>query len=276
MAEDKGNEASRREATTNGWEKWAVWYERNWRPVMQWMSENCGASAGQTALDLACGTGQPGFDVARRVGAAGKLIAVDNSADMLGSAERLARAAAIDNIEFRMLDMHDLAGIADASIEAATCGFALMFSPEPGKVLRELHRVLKPRARLALSVWTEPARNPWITSVFGALAQVVPQPAVDPRAPGVFRLAAPVEMEALLRDAGFDEVGVTALEMVLEARSRDEYWQIMLDMAGPLRRAVSGLSAADAARVRDHLFEALGPNEPVRVRAAPLVATGCK
>src|SRR5690349_1092366 len=125
-------------ATTNvsvapGWEKWAAWTLRQQEAVVDWLCRSAGVAPGMTVLDVATGVGQPALQVATRVLPGGKVIATDVAADMLAACERRARAATITNIEFRELDMHDLRGIADASIDAVTCGFALMFSPDPVK-----------------------------------------------------------------------------------------------------------------------------------------------
>src|SRR5688572_3734571 len=133
----------------HGWEKWSEWYAREWRPVMEWMARESGAGPGQVALDLACGSGQPAFLVASRLRPGGKVLAIDISAEMLDVAGRLARAEGIDNLELREGDIADLSAIPDASVDAATCGFALMFCPDPVRVARELYRVLRPGARFA-------------------------------------------------------------------------------------------------------------------------------
>ncbi|HTM19902.1 MAG TPA: methyltransferase domain-containing protein [Kofleriaceae bacterium] len=260
----------------HGWEKWNDWYRREWRPVMEWMARASGAAPGQTALDLACGSGQPGFLVARAVGPGGKVIAIDISAEMLDVARRLAPEEGLDNLEFREGDIADLAGIADGSIDAATCGFALMFCPDPVRVARELHRVLRPGARFALCVWGDPARNQFLNSMFGAIGQVLQAPPPDPAAPGPYRLSGPGELESVLRAGGFTDVRTEVVDVTFAMPTREMMWEMFLDCGAPARRAVQGTTAENAARIKQAYFAALGPDEPTRVLATPLCATGVR
>jgi SAM-dependent methyltransferase len=260
----------------NGWEKWNEWYRREWRPVMEWMARESGAGPGHTALDVACGTGQPAFLVARRVGRGGNVIAVDVAADMVEACGRLARAEGIENLEVRELDMHDLRGIPDASIDAVSMGFALMFSPDPVRVVRELYRVMKPGARFALAVWGDSTRNAFLNTMFGSIGEILGGPPPDPAAPGPNRLAPPGELEAVLIAGGFTDVRIEIVEMTLVSETRAKHWEMFLDMGAPARRAIEAAGPERAERIREKLFVALGPAEPVRVLATPLCATGVR
>jgi SAM-dependent methyltransferase len=260
----------------HGWEKWNDWYRREWRPVMEWMVRESAAAPGQTALDVACGTGQPAFLVARRVAPGGRVIAVDVSAEMLEVCGRLARAEGIDNLELRELDMHDLAGVPDASIDAVTLGFALMFSPDPVRVVRELHRVMKPGARFALAVWGDAPRNAFLNTMFASIGQVLGLPPPPAGAPGPYALAAPGALEAVLREGGFTDVRAELVEMTLVSESRASHWQMFLDMGAPARRAIEATTPERAELIRDKVFAALGPTEPVHVLAIPLCAAGVR
>jgi SAM-dependent methyltransferase len=260
----------------NGWEKWNEWYRREWRPVMEWLARESGAAPGHNALDVACGTGQPAFMVARLVAPGGKVIAVDVAADMLEACGRLARVEGVENLELSEGDMHELRGIPDASIDAVTMGFALMFSADPVRVIRELHRVMKPGARFALAVWGDPARNAFLNTMFGSIGEVLGTPQPDPKAPGPNRLADPGELAAVLRAGGFTDFRSEIVEMTLVSESRARHWEMFLDMGSPARRAIEAAGPERAERVRQKFFAALGSAEPVHVLATPLCATGVR
>lgn len=95
--------------------------------------------------DLGCGTGAVSAAIAPFVS---RVIAVDNSAAMLAAARR--RLAGLDQVEVRRGDLERLP-IGDSELDAATLTLVLPYLPEPGRVLAELHRVLKPRARLLIT-----------------------------------------------------------------------------------------------------------------------------
>jgi ubiquinone/menaquinone biosynthesis C-methylase UbiE len=95
-----------------------------------------------TVGDLGCGTGQIAEALApftRRV------IAVDDSAAMLGAARR--RLGGRDNVEVRAGQVESLP-IGDAELDAAILFLVMHFVADPLLPLLEAHRVLKPGGRL--------------------------------------------------------------------------------------------------------------------------------
>ncbi len=246
--------------------------------MIEWILREARVAPGMTALDVGSGTGLPGLDVARAV-RPGKVIATDVAVEMLAGLERRARTAGITNVEVRELDMHDLQGIGNASIDAVTSSFTLMFSPAPARVLGEIQRVLRPGGRLALSVWDGPDANPFFTTMFGAVAKLVPTTLPAPGAPGPFGLAAPGALEQAVRAAGFRDVRVEPVPYVWEFDSIDQHWEINSELAPPLARAKATLPPDELARLRAELASALAPymeGSKLRIPATPLCAAGTK
>jgi SAM-dependent methyltransferase len=104
---------------------------------------------GHVLLDLACGRGGYGLEIAHRSGA--RLVGVDFSGEAVRQAreyaERLGRVA-----EFRVGDL-GATGLADASVNAVMCIDAVQFAQPSAAVYRELHRVLAPAGRAVLTCW---------------------------------------------------------------------------------------------------------------------------
>jgi SAM-dependent methyltransferase len=164
----------------------------------------------------------------------------------------------------------------DASFDAATCRFGLMFCPEPVRAASEVCRVLKPGARFALAVWDVPDKNPFFTSISSVLAQFVPMPPPDPTAPGVFRLAPPGELERVLRAAGFFDIAIEPRPMRLTYDSLEDYWRIQTDLAAPLRAALASMTPDRVEDLKRQVFAALGPHmqgDAVTLAAVPLCAS---
>ena len=92
--------------------------------------------------DLGCGTGQMTAALAPFVR---HVIAVDGSAAMLQAAKK--RLHGLENVELRRGDLESLP-IDDGRLDAATLGLVLHHLAEPGRVLSEVSRVLKPGGRL--------------------------------------------------------------------------------------------------------------------------------
>jgi SAM-dependent methyltransferase len=260
----------------NGWDKWGDLYAEQWSPIMEWMCRAAGLAPGMRVLDLACGTGQPALPAAKKVRPGGMVVATDVDPTMLRATERRAREMALDNVEVREMNMHAI-GFPDASFDAVTVGFALMFSPEPEKVASEIRRVLKPGGRFALCVWDVPAKTPFLTTVFGALAEVAPSPPPPPEAPGPFRLSQPGALESVLNAAAFRDVTIEPVPFTAESASVEDHFQMFYDMV--LKSKVDALSDADRARLRERFASALSPylvDGRVRISLTPLAASGCR
>ena len=265
-------------AAAAGWERWGDWFDRHSGNLAGWLCDAAGIKAGQTVLDLACGSGNPAATAAERVRPGGRVVATDLSPDMVAVTKRKAQTLGLDNLEAREMDMQALA-FPDASFDGATCRFGLMFCPDPVKAVSEIRRVLKPGARFATAVWDVPAKNPFFTAITAVLGEFVALPPPDPTAPGVFRLAPPGELERVLKAGGFSSVAVEARPITLTYGSLEEYWQIQTDLAAPLRGAIASLSPDKIQQLKAKMFEALKPHldgTAVKLAAVPLCASAVR
>jgi ubiquinone/menaquinone biosynthesis C-methylase UbiE len=94
--------------------------------------------------DLGCGTGQMSESLAPHVA---RVVAVDGSADMLQAAR--TRLQACGNIDLRQGALEALP-LAAAELDAAVVSLVLHHQPEPGLVVSEAARVLRPGGRLLI------------------------------------------------------------------------------------------------------------------------------
>lgn len=88
--------------------------------------------------DLGCGTGNAAEHLAPWVR---RVVAVDRSEPMLEAARK--RLAGVSNVEFVAGELEELP-LGDASVDAAVCALVLHHVEEPGRVLGEMRRVLRP------------------------------------------------------------------------------------------------------------------------------------
>jgi demethylmenaquinone methyltransferase/2-methoxy-6-polyprenyl-1,4-benzoquinol methylase len=97
-----------------------------------------GLMPGDTALDLACGTGSLTRRLAEKVGPEGYVLGVDFSKEML----RVARSA--PNIEYRLGDATDLQGVPSGAFDAATIAYGTRNIPDLDALFSEMARTLRP------------------------------------------------------------------------------------------------------------------------------------
>lgn len=188
---------------------------------------------GEIVLDLGSGGGMDAFIAGPRVGARGRVIGVDMTAEMLAKARRntaaYAQRTGLDNVEFRLGEIEHLP-VADASVDVVISNCVLNLSPDKPQVWREIARVLKPGGRVAVSDLALLRPLPediasMVEALIGCVAGAV--------------LAE--ETEGMARAAGLADI-------VLE--KKDEYMRAMTSFEDPLYRKIAeslpeGTSPAD-------------------------------
>ncbi|MEP0842608.1 MAG: arsenite methyltransferase [Phycisphaerae bacterium] len=109
---------------------------------------------GEVVLDLGSGAGFDVFLAGPKVGAAGRVIGVDMTPEMLSRARRqidaYRRRTGLDNVEFRLGEIEHLP-VADAAVDVVISNCVINLSPDKPRVWREIARVLKPGGRVAVS-----------------------------------------------------------------------------------------------------------------------------
>ncbi|MBW7866109.1 MAG: arsenite methyltransferase [Candidatus Hydrogenedens sp.] len=109
---------------------------------------------GEVVLDLGSGGGFDVFIAAQKVGPEGRAIGVDMTPDMLmrarGNVPAFRERTGLDNVEFRLGEIEHLP-LADRSVDVIISNCVINLSPDKAQVWREMHRVLKPGGRVAVS-----------------------------------------------------------------------------------------------------------------------------
>ena len=109
---------------------------------------------GEVVLDLGAGGGFDCFIAGPKVDAAGRVIGVDMTPDMLGKARRNIEAyqkqSRLNNVEFRLGEIEHLP-VEDASVDVVISNCVINLSPDKPQVWREIARVLRPGGRVAVS-----------------------------------------------------------------------------------------------------------------------------
>jgi len=107
-----------------------------------------GSVEGKRILELGSGTGRLAVSLAQQ---GAKVISVDSSPERVADARAVAEAADV-RIEYHQGDLADLAFIRGDQIDLAISVYALAAVSDLGRVFRQVNRVLRSEATLALSL----------------------------------------------------------------------------------------------------------------------------
>jgi SAM-dependent methyltransferase len=204
--------------------------------------EHARLEPGLRVLELACGTGDPALEIARRVGPDGRVTATDLSPQMLGECRKNASAAGIANMDFAAVDAENLQFDRE-SFDRVTSRLGVMYFVDVQRALAEFKRVLVPDGIVALQAWGLPDESPYFMNAVGPFLRRLSPPPPPADAPTPLRFAPPGKLVGALTAAGFSDIREDRRTTVLPwPGPPNELWQHLSEIAVPLRPLFDGLS----------------------------------
>lgn len=208
----------------------------------------------ESALDIATGPGEPAMSIARMVGGDGQVVGIDVSEKMVEIAARIAKERRIPNVEFRVMDAEKM-DFPDDTFDLATSRFGFQIFTNPETVAKETLRVLKPRGRIGVTIWSTADKATAIHAVVGAMLEFA-EPDESGYLPTPYELGGPGEMTKLLEDTGFHDAVETRRTHAMAFRDEHAYFDILVKgtpIGHSIKEEDPAVQAKILARTRENL-----------------------
>lgn len=217
------------------------------RDFLDWLDP----AAGQSWLDVGCGTGALSAAIIGRCSPT-LLTGIDPSAGFLAT----ARARIADpRAHFEQGDGQALP-LARGALDVAVSGLVLNFVGNPGAMLGEMRRVLRPGGTVALYVWDYAGKMQLMRHFWDAAAAL--DPAARELDEGVrFPICRPDALAALFRDAGLETIATAPIDVPTVFRDFEDYWTPFLGGQGPAPGYCMSLPDERRLALRERLRAAL-------------------
>src|SRR6266852_131573 len=203
---------------------------------------------GERVVDIACGTGIVARTAANRVGNNGRVAGVDLNPTMLEVAAR-ASAGSRPSIEWLEAKAESVP-FEEESFDVVLCQQGLQFFPDRSGALREMRRLLAPRGRVLISVWTDVGRG--FDALASALGRLISAEAGAALAKGPASLRDGEEISRRMKEACFSDLSLETVTVQMRFPSAAEFVRRYVN-ATPLAGAVGQATQA----ARDQLIEDL-------------------
>jgi SAM-dependent methyltransferase len=237
-----------------GWERRRSWLIDLTGSVNDWLVEAADPQPGQTYLDIAAGTGDLGFAIAKRVGEEGRVISSDFAPEMVEAARRGGESLGLTNVEYRVLNAERM-DLDDDSVDGVVCRWGYMLMADPAAALKETRRLLRDGGPLAFVVWAGPDRNQWIALPAMTLVERGHMPPPEPGAPGILSMGDPDRIRDLVRQGGFADPEPQEITFQFRWPDAEDFWDQLVSMAGPLARAINALDEEEREATRTAIME---------------------
>ncbi len=228
------------------------------------LADLAGITAGQTVLDVGCGTGLLTAELVDRVGAAA-VTAVDPSESFVEAVRERQPGVRVERAVAEELPFPD------ASLDAAIAQLVVHFMNDPVAGLHEMARVTRPGGVVAACVWDHSAggQGP-LTPFFVASHELDPSAPEESGRPG----ARPGHLAELFREAGIGGVVESTLTIAVEHPSFEEWWAPFELGVGPTAAFVESLDPERKKRLLELTRAALPAGEPFVVHARAWAVRG--
>ncbi len=226
-------------------------------PVLDAVIAHSDLHAGQTVLDVGCGTGHSTLAAAGITGPDGTVVGADISRPMLALAQE--RATGVDGVSFVAADVAEHAFDA-ASFDRVISRFGVMFFSDSAAAFRNITNAMKPGGRMCFASWGLIEENPFFTLPARiARGTLGAPPKSDPDGPGPFAFRDVQKVTGILTAAGLQDIQARVLPLQLGLPEGPRAIAHLMTYIGSAASALTHFEAGETTRQRieDQLTDAI-------------------
>ncbi len=203
---------------------------------------------GDSVLDVGCGTGAVSMQVASILGSSGLIVGVDFSRGALRIARSAVPAGNFVEMDAENVGLH-------GRFDRILCQYALMFFPDPARVLGNLRTLLKEDGVLAVAVHGTARGVPYFSTIMEPVLQRLPD--IRPEgAPTVHRFGEPASLKDVIESTGFADVSVEKFVYSYDAGTFEQYWSDYLSTtAASIRSKIQAAGEKTVLEIKERARE---------------------
>lgn len=147
-----------------GWDAASEHYEESWRsplqPAQATLMAFAAVEAGESVIEVACGSGLVTRLLAAAAGPSGRVLATDLSQKMVDLTARVCADAGYSWVSTARMGGDEL-DVAAGSFDVAVSALGLMYVPEPRRAVAAMARAVRRGGRVVATVWGERRHCGW-------------------------------------------------------------------------------------------------------------------
>jgi len=241
-----------KEFELQGWEKSAV--ANNYHQYISAVTTQCADALLDAALvkaecqliDVATGAGYVAAAAFQR---GAQVTGIDFSSAQIALAKQYYPRLAFEQADAEALPF------ARETFDAYVCAFGMCHFPNPEQALREAHRVLKSKGRIAFSVWDLPQRTTGFGALFSAIQKHGTKALDIPTGPDFFQFSEPARCASALQEAGFVTDTVRQVPQVWRLSAPDDLYHAMTEGSVRAAATINAQTVEVKEKIRNSLRE---------------------
>jgi len=214
-------------------------------------------------LDVGCGIGALAFTIAEMMPGC-RVIGIDSSKEYINYAKSRNNSCMV---HFEIGDIQNLA-YSDATFDNTLSLLVLNFVPNPARAVSEMARVTKSSGKVVGAVWDYDDRMQMLRLFWDAVLEVDGKAALSHEKH--MPLCRAGELSGLWKSTGLDNVNEQSLEIKMDFKSFQDYWEPFLLGQGPAGAYLKQVSHDNLIILREAVKRQLG----IRDETAPFTLDG--